>query len=803
VNPKFPKILTLVFVAIVSIVPTISAWAADYLPISVSATDTVAGYPSALRTSIMDPNQDIRFVVEKPDGAVVQIPAQADLEGVAKADFYGHQTKLAGKYRVTAVYPGSSVSTAPTYFMVYPDQVSASQSSLRSATPMAKAGDSAFIVATLYDQYRNPIPDHLVKLVSSRAEDRIQPMQNGSTDQNGRANFKVLAPYAGVSVFSAFDTTVNSVLDDRLEVVFYQPSPQSGLSGLLKADIGQGTTEPLPGPVDHFDIDGLPASATVGKELSMTVVAKDKSDNVAKAYTGTLHFATLTDDNATLPSDYTMKDTDQGRFTFPLSLIFTQAGKQSVMVMDSKDVKITGEKEIEITVPGATGPASSTLSIKSPTDGEQRASSTVTISGQGKPNINLEVYVDDAKVDVAQTDSDGFFTYDVKNLDSSTHTFYVMSTDDKEVSKPVAVTIDTVPPALSSFEMNPQGAVKPGETILVTVRSEPKLESAKVRLQGSEIALTESGTELGKYEGSVAAPDAEGSYPVDVVLTDVLGNKADLTAKGTLTIQKPAVVLPPKVEGLQAEPGDSSIHLTWNPVTAAAQPIQKYKISYGTSLTELNQSAETDSPVNAWDLIVLENGVQYFMNVKAVDAVGQESAEPSVTLAATPVAPAPIETVSLLPVATPQDGAVTLTWDAQPGILAYSYRILIGVAPGQYLDSVTTVGNQTSATVSDLINNGTYYFTISPLGLDGKPIGSLYQEVSAIPSGYGFRPSASQPLPSDFGGGAVMPSNVYPTQLGKVPSTQKTGPETLWILASSVLFAGFITHHKRKILNSK
>ena len=98
-----------------------SVFADDYLPVQVYATDTVAGYPAALRTSLVNPSQDVRFIVEKPDKAVVQVPAQADLEGVAKTDFYGHQTKIAGKYNVAVVYPGSSTSSPQSTFTVYPD----------------------------------------------------------------------------------------------------------------------------------------------------------------------------------------------------------------------------------------------------------------------------------------------------------------------------------------------------------------------------------------------------------------------------------------------------------------------------------------------------------------------------------------------------------------------------------------------------------------------------------------------------------------------------------------------------------
>lgn len=827
VNSKRFSITLVALIAIFQSVSAPVALALEPLSVQAYATDTVAGYPSSLRTSLISPNQDVRFVVEKPDGTVIQIPAQADMEGVAKADFFGFQTKQAGKYRVAVVYPGSAQSSPQTTFTVYPDQVSTTQSTLKSTLQMVGAGtDVTFVVVTLYDQYRNPIANHSVKLISSRSEDTIINLQNGVTDQNGRANFKVSSPNPGVSVFTAMDSTVNQILETREQVVFFQPtiaSKPSFLSGLLRADIG-GDGEPLAGPVDHFDIEGLPAQAKLGQELSLTITAKDQAGNVAKGYTGTILISAPDDENATLPSngEYTFKDTDQGKFTFNLSLAFTKLGKQTVQVLDKANFKIAGEKSLEI-IPKegiAPGPASPTLVIKSPADGAQLGNSTVVLSGQGNPNINLKIFLDDTKIGDSQTDSDGFFTFEAKDLTSAAHTFYVMS-DSGEVSKPVSVTIDTIPPVINSFTIIPEGNSLPGESLSVLVGSEPKLESAKVRVQGAEFDLKESSTEPGKYEATVTAPDAEGTYGVDVILVDSLGNKAELLSKGTIVVQKPVPVNPPKVEGLQAIPGDTTIQLSWTPVTSSDKPIQKYRISYGTNLATLDKTVDTTDSAPTWELRELTNDTQYFVNVKAVDSAGLESLEPSVTIAATPVAPLPTTppvTETPTPVTTtppiqaiPFDGAVSLNWIPFAGVQAYHYKVFIGTAPGQYSDSVITVDNATSVTVRDLINNLPYAFAVAALDINGNVISPLSQEVQAIPSGAGFHAAAPTPLPQDFGYVAGQPpamvSNVpAPVQtgnLGRAPGTAQSGPEAIWVVLSSVVFAHFLYHHKKKVLKYK
>ncbi len=531
---------------------------ADFLPVQVYPTDTVAGYPSSLRTSLIDPSKNVRFVVEKPDGGVVQLPAQADLEGVARTDLYGHQTKIAGTYKVAVVYPGSAVSSPQALFTVYPDAVSSTQSSLRSTLQILDAGtDVTFLVVSLYDQYRNPIANHHINLISSRSEDRIEILQGGVTDQNGRANFKVYSKYPGISVFTAIDTTANLIMQDREEVVFAAPAaPTSSYSpfasNLLAASIG-GDGDVIPGPVDHFDIEGIPSTVKVGEELSMTVVARDKSRNVAKNYTGTILISIPDDENAILPNsgEYTFKASDQGQFTFDLSLSFSKIGQQAVQVLDKNNFTIVGEHDLEVIPKDAVdiGPYSQDIMIKSPVDGSELGNNLVIITGQGFENINLKVFDNDVKIGDTATDSDGFFSFEAKNLESGSHSFYVMSEASK-VSRAITIRIDTIPPVLNLFEIDPEGPVVPGSQVTVTVQSEPRLEEAKLRIQGVEEPLTESVSEPGTYSATVIAPVQDGSFPVDVILIDGLSNKAEFLNKGTVTVQSPTATHPPKVEGL-------------------------------------------------------------------------------------------------------------------------------------------------------------------------------------------------------------------------------------------------------------
>ena len=820
-NTRIKALAVALIVALQAVVVPVMA---DFLPVRAYGTDTVAGYASALRTSLINPGQNVVFVVEKPDLSAVRVPAQADMEGIAEADLYGHQTKMAGDYRVAVVFPGSVDSSPQNTFKVYPDQVSVTQSSMTSTSQMVSADgeEKTFVTVTLYDAYRNPITNHQVQLISSREDDVVTAINNGVSDENGRANFKVTSKYSGISVFTAIDATVNKVLSDREEIVFFAPvKTESAWGGniltanIFQADIGQAE-EVLPGPVDHFEIEGLPSTVKVNADQTITVVAKDKNGNTAKNYTGTIIFSTPDDEHAVLPNngEYAFKESDQGKFTFNLALRFSKIGDQVLQVFDKTNWKISGEWELEVVPEKAVveAPVSKTLSIKSPVDGAELGTSLVIITGQGDPNINLKVFDNDTKIGDSETDSDGFFSYQAQNLQSGAHTFYVMS-DDGDVSPSISIQIDTLPPVLNFFEVDPDGVVSPGAQLTVTAQSEPNLEEVKIRLQGIEEVLPQSGSQPGTYSAVVAAPVTEGSFPIDVILIDKLANKSELLNKATVQVATVKEVHPPKVEGFEGAEGDGEVILTWHEAEGHVTGIQNYRIYYGNEFANLDQSLDTEGAVTSVTVGNLENDKQYFFAVKAVDSKGLESEEMSTVIAITPTSPAeeeeaeeeevttiPPTTVSGMLQGTSVNGTVTLNWQPFSGVQAYFYKVYFGLYSGQYDDYIITTNNIPAATVHDLIPGLTYYFAVAALDLMGREISPLSQELALTPSGTGFH---AAPYPT----APVITTPTYPapldtTQLTKVPATEETGPETVWLIFVSVIAAYALYHHKRKILNS-
>jgi len=773
---------------------------ASTLPVRAYANDTVAGYSALLKSSLIAPGQAVTFVVEKPDLSVVRIAAQADQEGIAKGELYGLQTKVAGAYKVAIVYPGSADASPQSGFNVFADAVSSTQSTIRVAQALIKGDgqDNSFVTVTLYDGYRNPIIGHAVKLISSRSEDRIESLAAGVSDENGRATFKLSSLYPGLSVLTALDGTVNAILSDRQEVVFQEPAPVAKATGgalfqsnILGADIGGPTPDVATGPVTHFDIQGLPATAHANEELSFTVVAKDRDNNVAKNYTGTILLAAPNDDHAVLPSsgEYAFKETNQGQFTFNLALQFSALGHQALQVVDKSNWNIAGKAELDIVSAQAVTPsasASGTLKIKSPEDGSQLGNSLVVISGQGGSNINLKIFDHDAKIADSETDGDGFFSFETKNLENGPHSFYVMS-DKGEVSNTVAVTIDTLPPVINALTISPDGSANPGQSLTVTVQSEPNLEAATVRVQGVETSLT-PGTDAGTYQTSLTAPASAGRFPLDVILTDALGNKAELLNQRMIQVAVAEPQTPEAVKGLQGAAGDGVVHLSWG-AASAPSAVAHYRVHYGTDFNHLDKTFDTSGNAAQADIPGLTNNTQTFFAVTAVNGQNAESADKGVTIAVTPVSAASAASAPASGYqAFPQDGGASLIWPAFPGVRALRYKVYFGLKRGTYDDFMVTPNLESRLTVPDLLNGVTYYFAVAALDGEDREISALSPEFSAVPGTVGL-----------YGSAPTEPA-FYSASLGRVPRNDSTGPEVFWVILSSLGAAAVVYSHKRRII---
>lgn len=237
-------------------------------------------------------------------------------------------------------------------------------------------------------------------------------------------------------------------------------------------------------------------------------------------------------------------------------------------------------------------------------------------------------------------------------------------------------------------------------------------------------------------------------------------------------------------------------------------------------MTVLDQTSQTEGNATSLKITGLTNGTQYFFAVKAVDSKGLESAEPSVTIAVTPIGPEteiptetePTETEGLFPAATetptgtlynnpltgsPSSNTIALSWQPFPGIAATYYKVYFGLNAGQYDDYVVTPDNRTTFAVNDLINGVSYYFAVVAVNLSGNEISPLSAELRMAPQGGRFMSlPADQVVPGRPGYASIL-SN---TKFSQVPTQEETGPETTWMVIGAITLAGGLFYlNKRRL----
>jgi ELWxxDGT repeat protein len=105
-----------------------------------------------------------------------------------------------------------------------------------------------------------------------------------------------------------------------------------------------------PAAASRFTVAGFPSPITAGVAGSLTVTAWDAYGNKATGYSGTVRF-TSSDGQAVRPGNYTFTAADGGMHSF--GAILKTAGNQSLTVMDSANVALTGVQPVWVTAAAA------------------------------------------------------------------------------------------------------------------------------------------------------------------------------------------------------------------------------------------------------------------------------------------------------------------------------------------------------------------------------------------------------------------------------------------------------------------
>ncbi len=170
--------------------------------------------------------------------------------------------------------------------------------------------------------------------------------------------------------------------------------------------------------------------------------------------------------------------------------------------------------------------------------------------------------------------------------------------------------------------------------------------------------------------------------------------------------------------GLVAEPGNTQVTLSWNPVAGATG----YAIRRG-SVTGGPYTTIGTSPGASYTNNGLVNESTYFYVVASSNANG--TGPNSIQASATPVATVPVAPLDVT--ATGSAGQIVLNWTASAGATAYNvYRSAVAGGPYTLVASnlaVTTFAN------TGLTGNTTFYYVVSAVNAGGEGASSV--EVSA------------------------------------------------------------------------
>ncbi len=231
----------------------------------------------------------------------------------------------------------------------------------------------------------------------------------------------------------------------------------------------------------------------------------------------------------------------------------------------------------------------------------------------------------------------------------------------------------------------------------------------------------------------------------------------------------PAPSVPSAPQALGGVAGNAQVDLTWSaPVSDGGSPITNYTIYRGLSSGGEAFLLQIGNVLTYTDL-GLTNGVTYYYQVSAVNAVGEGplSNEANATPATTPSAPMTLA-------ATSGDSQVDLTWSApvsDGGSPIRNYRIHRGLSSGGEA-FLLQIGNVLTYTDLGLTNGVTYYYTVSAVNAMGE--GPQSNEANATPSVAPSVPSAPQALGGVAGNAQVDLTWSAPVSDGGSPITNYT-----------------------------
>lgn len=661
-----------------------AVFAKDKSPVTVECDDTIAGFTATAEITALQ-DTGISIMVETPNGGRIYLQETSDANGELTVSLSDYHLQASGEYMISAKFAeGSEDFGQKCLFTVYPGDLSIEKSTLNVNRKTAEAGVFENIIAEvkLVDKFGNSIKGHSIQLMSSRNEDEIQLLsQLPYTDDSGAIAFLVNSEKSGMSTLSAIDLTEDVTLNARTKIAFIAQSDIKAVGGddfeydsyfedasiFLSSIADTGEVYEL--LIELKDTDGNideENKVEKNKSASISVSAIDELGNIVPNYTGTIRFS-ATDENASLPEDYTFTNEDLGVHDFDLGVVFKTEGTQILSLNDVDAFAVKGEIEFEI-VPSeiVAGPVLSTdVNLTSPVSGSFK-SKEVKVIGTAAPDVKVQVLDNNLVLQELTTDADGKFEITLQNIEDGKHSFKVKSISDEGTligeSESVSLNLDTVPPAVESFTISPNGTLLADSPANFELISEALLPSVSLIIDDRIVKLGEDIDTPGKYAGTFKTPADAGAYEIDLILKDQIGNEGNFAKHTKVTVTKEEKIIPSQVAEISAVGSDRRVTFTW----AAADDdtyITNYKVSYGPDPEELYFSAKTFDSSTTWYIPNLLNGEKNYFGIQALDSDGNLGPM-SELLVAQAIAPEPEMPASLedpvileeLPRRTPETG---------------------------------------------------------------------------------------------------------------------------------------------------
>lgn len=393
---------------------------------------------------------------------------------------------------------------------------------------------------------------------------------------------------------------------------------------------------------NKFELVDFPEIVNLLDPISFTLRALDDNGELLPNYTGTVKFEVIGDPNATLPTNYPFELNDAGEHLFSNSLIFTQSGTHTFVITDTDDESISAEFEVQVLENQTEFDSVIEINVDEPINNAVSQKSQVDFKGSTAVGLDIQLFENDVLLETFTADSDGNFEFSTPALADGDYKFNLVVNNVK--SDDINVKISTGSVSLQSFELSSENLIS-SEIFEITANLSSDVTSASLVISGLKTPLLVDGSLV---SGQVAAPLLPGDYELLLILVDefgvssnfkldkkikvtqsdsavddsTIGAEADVfNSPSNEIILDPNLVVPNAVSNIIADVSDKMVTLRFNHASDNTG-IAFYEIRYGESIDNLNLFVETKGPINEWFIPELDNDVEYFFQIFAVDLDG-------------------------------------------------------------------------------------------------------------------------------------------------------------------------------------